>query len=882
MNVDATFPEGMKRIVEDAHLWDRLLQDSTNEMSFPTEAPAATHSPTEKPTQAEVTILPTTSPSTSEPTASPTSKPVTASNAPMPTQGPTVRPSFMPSTPPSANPTTPSSSRPSGECIGELDTFTTTIILDIDVSPTSITVEERIDLQNALMQAYQAASGCDTPGAFVEITDVRIVNNVTDAFGSPVDPIPWIFEINTVCKGCNSSLFADSSSDDETDGGEQLVCSCDLPTLSAYVLACNDILTETPLPNIRTINSIGSLDVTSGGGIPFTFVTSITLTGSCVPGMSCLGGEGDIRSLEGGVLLSYNRLNALSTVTCDPDGRVVQAVTFVSRSSSALRHRRAQETGETFSIIFELSTTCRAGNCNDQTVVFGDHAEPSTNGSRRNLLDISDVCPTSSSVEFRCPTSAEFLNELQDWIDRDGGFLSIDHVDTVAEGTPGSMVPSMIPSPSPTLPPAILSSTAPGGVALSPSAPPTLSLSPSVSPSFTFAPVFPTSGAPTTSPISPGIDGEWLRIMVLRATPADDGGRSNREFGASLSMSPDGSVLALGHTGSRAAGRFAGACRLYALDVNLNTSSIITDFLGVGDFERYGFPVTLSADMSTVMCGATPLGFSFRDGFVDVFQQDGSGSMWNPLGDRIQQMTEDGLDNYFQGEPLAMSSDATTVALGKENPSSAGSVQVYRLISDAWTPIGQIVVGVSRFGYIVALSGDGNTLLVVSRSLVQVFQYMPADDLWEQIGQSLEVGSSFVISTRAAISEDGQRIAVFGPVGFGGAVRGVFQYDAVNDRWDQVGDDIPIRSNIDDVILRGNGKILGTASPQTVFEEVSGEWLQLGDEIMGNHTDEGLNPGRFATQIGLSDDGHIAALTTSFSTVAGNVEIHRFIPAVSP
>jgi hypothetical protein len=419
----------------------------------PTSSPAAANRPTRSP------AIPATPLPNLSPTTAPTSTFIPTTTTALPTS------TFVPTTTaPGLGPT----ASPTGPCIGTNATFTTTIILDIDnFEAFNASQEEITALENVLRDAYQNASGCDTPGAFINILNVSLVTNVTDAFGDPIVPIPWAFDIETECNGCNGTLFVD----DDAQNPNNNVCRCSLPTLSAYLLACNEILTRQPLPNIdriRDVQVLTGVGGIGGGGAPFTFQTFTSITLSCRLNSTadCLG-PGSIKWLELYLPIVYNKKNAFNLELCDPAGRVVTNATFVQ--SAGLNN------GTLLSIVFELTATCRGPNCVSQTVVFGNHvntqgddtaavAAAAAGRPPRHLLDISSVCPVG--VDLRCPSTKEFADELQAELDKRGDSLPFDRVDNVTEISFNPSTPSpSSPSPPPLTPTPFTNS--PSQVALS-------------------------------------------------------------------------------------------------------------------------------------------------------------------------------------------------------------------------------------------------------------------------------------------------------------------------------------------------------------------------------------------------------------------------------
>ena len=130
------------------------------------------------------------------------------------------------------------------------------------------------------------------------------------------------------------------------------------------------------------------------------------------------------------------------------------------------------------------------------------------------------------------------------------------------------------------------------------------------------------------------------------------------------------------------------------------------------------------------------------------------------------------------GWAVAISRDASTVASAAylndgENGVDSGHVRVYRWEGGDWRQLGGDIDGASagdRFGRSVALSDDGNTVVISSRlhginsGQVRVFKYDEAGDSWLQVGQALNGEHNFDFAGHSvAISGDGSILA-FGAI----------------------------------------------------------------------------------------------------------------------
>lgn len=286
------------------------------------------------------------------------------------------------------------------------------------------------------------------------------------------------------------------------------------------------------------------------------------------------------------------------------------------------------------------------------------------------------------------------------------------------------------------------------------------------------------------------------------------------------------------------------------------------DIDGESANDTSGSKVALSADGSIVAIAATQS--NSAAGQIRVFE-DINGT-WIQIGDDII-----GAGSGFQlGRSLSLRNDGTIVAagailFGTPGVPSRGHVQVFENINGTWTQIGDDLLGINTndmAGSSVSLNGDGNIVAMGARfttagapgnsGYVQVFENNAG--VWSQIGStiygeaqgdsaggdSISLNDAGNILAIGAISNDG----VNGPDS--GHVR---VFENINGEWIQIGQDIDGEASMDEfgisVSLNDSGTILaiggyfnsgitGTFSGHTrVFEYDGSAWIQLGSDIDG-------------------------------------------------
>ena len=244
----------------------------------------------------------------------------------------------------------------------------------------------------------------------------------------------------------------------------------------------------------------------------------------------------------------------------------------------------------------------------------------------------------------------------------------------------------------------------------------------------------------------------------------------------------------------------------------------------------------------------------------------------------------DGLEGEQMGRKAVISDDGTTVALSSTTMNnSTGFVRVYSWDSSSWVQKGETLYGEAEgdeFGYSIALSQDGNTLVVGApfndhdsfNNPGKVKAYSWTGTSWEQIGEDITgdidgdwCGYSVAMASTNFIIAVGDRNYDGIAGGNTGRVR-VFSWEGDEYGWIQLGDDIE-GANVNDrfgssVALSGDGYTLVSGSLLAdspngnntghvrAFHYGSGSWTQLGNTIHGD-TEDGL----FGSLVALSGNG---------------------------
>ena len=183
-----------------------------------------------------------------------------------------------------------------------------------------------------------------------------------------------------------------------------------------------------------------------------------------------------------------------------------------------------------------------------------------------------------------------------------------------------------------------------------------------------------------------------------------------------------------------------------------------------------GSSVALSADGNTVIVGAAE--DNLGNGAAWIFTR--SGGNWTQQGSKLVGTGAVGIAN--QGSSVALSTDGNIAVVGGPlDHSNTGAVWVYRRNGGVWTQQGSKLVGTGAVGQAnqgssVALSADGNTVIVGGLSdnshTGAAWVYSRGGTVWTQQGNKL-VGTGVVGIARqgqsVALSADGNTAIVGGP-----------------------------------------------------------------------------------------------------------------------
>lgn len=376
-----------------------------------------------------------------------------------------------------------------------------------------------------------------------------------------------------------------------------------------------------------------------------------------------------------------------------------------------------------------------------------------------------------------------------------------------------------------------------------------------------------------------------------------DGEAADDRCGMSVSLSNDGSILAIGADQNDGNGANSGHVRVYQYSSGTWTQ-LGNDIDGESSGDRFGYSVSLSSDGSKLAVGAFQNdGNGLDAGHVRVFEYS-SGS-WSQIGNDIDGESS----GDYSGISIGLSDDGTIVAIGAskndDGGTDAGHARVFEYSQNSWVQLGSDIDGENAgdgAGYKVALSANGLRLAIGANAnddngtdagQVRVFEY--SNGSWSQMGGDiLGDAAGDRMGYGISLSSDGLTCAV-GAMGNQNYTGQVKVYEFSSNSWNQIGSDIEGEAQGDyfgfELSLSSDGETLiiggysndgnGSNSGHVrVFENVNSTWIQKCSDINGENAGD-----LFGISNAISSDGTIIAVgainNDGNGSGAGHVQVYN-------
>ena len=288
----------------------------------------------------------------------------------------------------------------------------------------------------------------------------------------------------------------------------------------------------------------------------------------------------------------------------------------------------------------------------------------------------------------------------------------------------------------------------------------------------------------------------------------------------------------------------------------MSWSQVGSDIDGPGNrYDSSGWSVSLSSDGTRLAVGSTLHDSNgYNNGLVRVYSE--SSGNWNQIG--LDLAGEDAQDNF--GSSVSLSSDGTRVAVGAiyNKPlgvNSRGAAYVYSESGGSWTQMGSDIDGEAdsdRFGFAISLSSDGTRVAIgaflndgnlsggdENSGHVRVYDWDATSSQWTQLGSDFDgEAESDYYGQHVSISGDGTRVAIGSIYNDGGGsnsghvqvysfvppatpVASSWEYSGGS--WSQYRPDITVSNTISRISHSTTGEILGLEdATKTVIHATTG------------------------------------------------------------
>ena len=328
-----------------------------------------------------------------------------------------------------------------------------------------------------------------------------------------------------------------------------------------------------------------------------------------------------------------------------------------------------------------------------------------------------------------------------------------------------------------------------------------------------------------------------------------DGEAAGDRFGSSVSISADGQTFVVGATGNDATDStiFSGHVRVYKFNSTMSTyTQVGVDIDGNTSYDEFGWSVSMSADGTTFVAGATGIIGASEDfaAYVRVYK-------FNPTIYSYAQVGVDiggeGAADLF-GFSVSMSDDGKTFVVGAPendaiNGAKSGHVRVYKFNStiNRYSQVGLNIDGdaaVDFFGTSVSMSDDGTTFVAggaghngvngTDSGHVRIYKFNTTINTYTQMGLDIDgEAADDLFGYSVSMSNDGTTFVVGAPLNDGvngtdsGHVR-VYKFNSANNTYAQVGLDI-------------DGEAAGEFFGRSVSMSADGTTFVVGDPFNGGN-----------------------------------------------
>lgn len=370
-----------------------------------------------------------------------------------------------------------------------------------------------------------------------------------------------------------------------------------------------------------------------------------------------------------------------------------------------------------------------------------------------------------------------------------------------------------------------------------------------------------------------------------------DGEAIGDNSGSSVSISSDGTRVAIGARHNDGNGNNAGHVRVYENQIG-NWVQIGSDIDGDFAENESGRSVFLNSDGTILAIGSPFFDWSTSDaGYVKIYQF--IANSWVQIGNTLY--GEEAGDQF--GYSISLSSNGMIIAIGARyndgNAYNSGQVKVFQYNGVNWVQMGNningeeeidesgVSVSINSNGTILAIGTPGHDGIGQNSGYVRVYKYLGGN--WIQMGNNIEGENNDDQSGwSVSLNSMGTLLAIGANLNddngnYSGQVRVYDFSDGIN--WVQIGNDINGEaagdmfgysvkiSSFEPIVAIGslNNNLNSISSGQVrVFEFNGSDWLQVNNDINGETSGD-----CFGGSISLNSDGTIVAIGAAFNDGIG-------------
>lgn len=354
---------------------------------------------------------------------------------------------------------------------------------------------------------------------------------------------------------------------------------------------------------------------------------------------------------------------------------------------------------------------------------------------------------------------------------------------------------------------------------------------------------------------------------------------SGDRFGSNVSMSSDGTRIAVGAPNDEAGGSNAGSVKVYEYSSgSWNQLGSRIDGTEISQFIGGIINMELSGDGTTLIIGFKNSG---TGGLAKVYRY--SDSEWNQLGSDITVSDE----NIFFGTDVSISNDGSIVSVGSDRYSeNKGLIRVYQYSDSSWTQMGDDFVGTSNDCklYLSSLSSDGLTIAMSEPYTNEnadgggkCYVYTYADSTWTLKGRPIFGAASEYLGVSTKISSDGSTVALGSSFGSGTGLMKVYRY--IDSAWTQLGSTLTDGGSNSygyDVEISSDGKklLVGTFKSSGIGKAYLYQYTSDGWSLIDSGM-SGTSGQAFGASVGMSSDGtRIVVGAPYYSSYTGKVQAY--------